>query len=282
MKICILISGEPRMYEQTYFSLKPLVEYLNADIFIHSWDSVTRPRTNDLQDDTPIVTDRIDSLESKLLNYYNPKDYQIQSKSKIKEFLSEKNIPHIPYDYERYMYSNYGSVGQWYSTQEANRLKQKYEQENNFKYDIQIKTRFDTIFCMQSEEEITKIKDIQLSKIKNKETDVYTPWFHIIDGEVLMEYSTLIGDNKSMDNIWGNIIQDIAFNDIFGHNNPHYSMTKHLQRNVINLKHWEEMNGMFRIVRSVECGKDLHKHWRRGDLKSIKKVIKDGNEKWGL
>ena len=279
MKACVLISGEPRVYKHTYFSIKPFIDYINADVFIHTWNNETTPRCNNINDKSKIYNHNQEELEKDLKEYYNPKLIQIQNKSALKEYLYKENIPHIPKDYDKYISSNYGSVGQWYSAQECNRLKQGYEKENNFKYDVQIKTRFDTLLTVWEESGYKKI----IHNIENTTkgvTDVFTPWFHIINGDIMIEYSTLIGNNQSMDKIWFNIVQDIGFTNTFGHANPHVSIMEHIRKNNITLKHWDDLNTILRIIRPSENIKFLKEYWYDKNLAKVLQVIHEGNNEW--
>tara|TARA_A100001201_G_scaffold118843_1_gene102389 strand:+ start:93 stop:938 length:846 start_codon:yes stop_codon:yes gene_type:complete len=279
MKTCILISGEPRVYNHTYFTIKPFIEYINADVFIHAWNDETTPRCNNIVERSKTLGHDQEKLKTNLQKCYNPKKIQIQSKNKLKDFLYKENIPHIPQDYDKYMNSNYGSVGQWYSAQECNRLKQEYEKENNFKYDIQIKTRFDTILTVWEDSQYNKINRI-MQNTTTGITDIYTPWFHLIDGQIFIEYSTLIGNNTAMDKVWFNIVQDVSWSNIFGHCNPHVSITEHIRKNKIMLKHWEDLNLLLRIIRPTPSTSLLKEYWDKKDISKILQIVHEGNTQW--
>ena len=93
-------------YEKNIFSVND-----DVDVFIHSWDT---------------------DYEDRLVEIYNPK------KSKFEKqiiFGGDDNIA----GWEK-------SASRWYGTQQVNKLKQEYEEENNFKYDVVMWTRFDMGF----------------------------------------------------------------------------------------------------------------------------------------
>lgn len=106
-KVAICISGLVRSGVRAHICFKNFFDYLNADVFYHTWDSDAEQL-------------------SQIKNLYNPIDY-----------LVEKPKPE----------GSMGSFGSMlYSIMMANELKKKHEIENNFRYDLVIKTRFDLAF----------------------------------------------------------------------------------------------------------------------------------------
>ena len=111
-------------------------------------------------------------------------------------------------------------------------------------------------------------------------TDIYTPWFHLIDGQIFIEYSTLIGNNTAMDKVWFNIVQDVSWSNIFGHCNPHVSITEHIRKNKIMLKHWEDLNLLLRIIRPTPSTSLLKEYWDKKDISKILQIVHEGNTQW--
>lgn len=106
-KIAICISGLARTAIPAHICFKNFFGHLTADVFYHSWD---------------IDTSTVDSINE----LYRPKKFLIQ--------------PQFPKE-------EMGSFGSMlYSMMMANELKKDYEIENNFRYSIVIKTRFDLVF----------------------------------------------------------------------------------------------------------------------------------------
>mgnify|MGYP000026361337 FL=1 len=93
-------------YDKNVFSVND-----NVDVFIHSW-----------------ATD----YEDRLVEIYNPK------KSKFEE--------QIVFGGHKDMAGWEKSASRWYGAQQSIKLKKQYEEENNFKYDVVMWTRFDMGF----------------------------------------------------------------------------------------------------------------------------------------
>jgi hypothetical protein len=124
MKVAVLLSGKFRNSYEEYKSIKKnLIDKYNADIFI-----------NYIYDNT------IDINPIELINLYNPKNIQFTQ------------LPNTVIDMVD-MVSNYSKADEsntlsifsmWYGIKKTNELKVNYELENNFKYDVVIRARFDT------------------------------------------------------------------------------------------------------------------------------------------
>jgi len=103
-----------------YKSFEKFFGDLNADVFFHTWNDPKK--------------------ESEVLDLYKPKKYSIQ--------------PAFPPPPQ----SNMGSFGNMlYSIMMANEMKKRYEIENDFRYDLVIKTRFDLVFPVQYKFPLNKI-----------------------------------------------------------------------------------------------------------------------------
>lgn len=112
-KVAICISGLTRTGIPAYPCFHQFFQHLNADVFFHTWQ------------DSPNKIDKIIQL-------YQPRDYIVQQ----------------PFDKDPHTRSD--GMGSWgnmlYSMMMANELKKSHEIDNNFRYDLVIKTRFDLIF----------------------------------------------------------------------------------------------------------------------------------------
>jgi hypothetical protein len=113
MRIAVCLSGQirPSTFKKSYESIyNSIIKHHNPDIFVHSW-------LDDAEDGKDLV-----------IQTYNPKKYIIDSYS-----------PNTPSE------TNYNFRSMFKSIYESNRLKIEYELENNFKYDIVIRCRFDIV-----------------------------------------------------------------------------------------------------------------------------------------
>ena len=135
MRIAICISGQPRYLEEGYYFINKYFNNYNVDFFIHTWwedsyiDNVfmfTNTKRDGLYDKNTI---------KKIYKYYNPKKIIVEPQ-KIFELSNEVNYGGL---HPLSVYSMF------YSMKCSNELKKTYEQENNFKYDLVIRSRFDIV-----------------------------------------------------------------------------------------------------------------------------------------
>ena len=131
---CLLISGLSRNIERSYDNiLKSIIEPNNPDIFIHTW--YNKP-----------IDPTLESLISKL---YNPKKIVIEELRQWKN--STMNMDRMmesyakPYNRDAFVNTIYSC---WYSTQQANLLKEQYRLENDIAYNYAIRARFDINYSM--------------------------------------------------------------------------------------------------------------------------------------
>jgi hypothetical protein len=126
MKIAVCISGQSRTWKVAkenilkYFDVGAEVDY-----FIHTWD------TNSYRESGETVQQKTD---------YKIDNSELQE---LNEFFKPKKFVVDAYDIDKYA-RNWNSL--FYSFMKSVWLKRKYELENDFKYDIVIKTRFDINF----------------------------------------------------------------------------------------------------------------------------------------
>lgn len=138
-RIALCLSGQLRFVNRAYTEvIYPFVlEGNGIDVFIHTWaiddDQDGRPYINGSGHIMGNPVDKNVMLD--ILNLYNPVKCLIQKQVEFEYGkYSERAMPGIRSDY---MYSMF------YSIYKANQLKIDYERENNFKYDIVIRSRFD-------------------------------------------------------------------------------------------------------------------------------------------
>ena len=133
-RIAVCFSGHIRNWEMAADNQKKFWEecFINnsedsvvVDYFFHTWDESTeRPTRNSNYIRRDLEKKEIENL----LNTYKPKKYIIDSK-KCDSFLHK--------DYQ---------LAIFYGFQQSMKIKREYEIENNFEYDIVVKSRFDLVF----------------------------------------------------------------------------------------------------------------------------------------
>jgi len=173
-KIAICFSGHTRNLNITYLNfVKNLINPLNADIFIHTWDTLGMQKNR--QDsvgigysDMPVTKEILD-----IINKLNPKEYMVENfLNKINNF----NIPNKIYMYGAPVNNNgiinstarpENIISQLYSIYKSFFILEEYQKKNNIKYDIVIKTRFD--FNIES-----KISKNNIETLLNNDNIIYT------------------------------------------------------------------------------------------------------------
>lgn len=122
MKIAVCFSGGTRNFKDTYpFFKKNFQDIYNPDIFIYGVEN----------------KDGADNNLAEILELYTP----IQAVINTEEFYKNDNflIPEINF-YTPTV------IPMMYNIMECNRLKKQYEIQNNFTYDIVVRTRLDSFF----------------------------------------------------------------------------------------------------------------------------------------
>jgi len=143
MRIALCISGQPKFYEKSYkYLLKNIISnFEHVDIFLHAWKGES------------------DNEQNNILKLYNPKKY-----------LFEKEKLHIlnyPFKQSKSFPNNVFSM--FYSIKKSNQLKEKYEKENNFKYDWVFRLRFDFAINKFFNEEVLRELNNNLIYLNNFE-----------------------------------------------------------------------------------------------------------------
>lgn len=141
IKFALLITGTVRNYKHNYSTwYKYFIELFNVDIFFHTYD-IYGYKLSPIGNPEPDMSRKININE--IITLIRPKKYKIDNlEEKLIEF--KKDIP-TQFINKGLAYPEY-IKSQLYSIYSANKLKHEYEKENNFKYDIVMKIRFDTMF----------------------------------------------------------------------------------------------------------------------------------------
>jgi hypothetical protein len=199
MRVAVCISGQSRTWKVAYKSILSFFDMgANVDFFIHTWD------TNSYRD---IDIPRWECVDYKIED--NDEEYNIKKAFNPVYMIYEK------YDSEKFK-TNWSSM--FYSFMKSVFLKTKYELENDFEYDIVIKTRFDINFPQKGvnslNEPINKFFIHKVEPLTAYTTSPITRFqseFYYLNFDDVFFYS----DSKTMDLIsniyrWYVKIQDIG------------------------------------------------------------------------
>lgn len=115
---------------ETYF--KHIINKNNCDVFMHCWDT---------------------RLEKQLVNLYHPVSHKFEPQIRFKTKST----------YHRDMKDEFIIQSKWYSVREVIKLKQEYEQKNNFIYDWVMLCRYDLVFLTNFDFSILNNKYFYLS-----------------------------------------------------------------------------------------------------------------------
>ena len=148
MKVAVLLYGQPRFLNLTYKKIKEEYNIPGVDVkfFIHFWEEISFYPLCDRHNNY-IVDNNI----SEYINYINPEKFkiqrfddldnltlQLQNTLSFLQFKTVSNRSIKPKD--RYKFGQHLSLHKTYNLMEL------YEEENNTKFDIVIKTRTDFVY----------------------------------------------------------------------------------------------------------------------------------------
>jgi len=165
MKIAICFSGQLRTWKKCYDSWFKFIEKIKqiyntdeVDIFCHAWNFNTLPNelvhganvngfSNVVGNWHTIKGEIIgEDVISDFLNTLKPKAYLFEneekSKSRKDEIVNRSKLEESMYGITNFSWAS----SQFYSIMRSAHLKKKYEFENNFRYDICIRMRYDLFF----------------------------------------------------------------------------------------------------------------------------------------
>jgi len=198
-RVAVILYGEARFIEETASSIKEEFDFDGCitDYFYHSWTHIGYGFKQ------PSVTRRRREIKEKYNRLYQPKGGFVSSSDELRDeissFESFKNF--LRKDINKGLKNhctigriglrsnidihNY-SIGQFYSLGQAIKAKQKYEKENNFKYDLVIRSRTDRFYknksLYSSEEEYQEskrdyyIKTLNDFQRKENEKVIFSEW----------------------------------------------------------------------------------------------------------
>ena len=246
MNVAICICGEPRMKEYGAASLKKfredikqyqgfygLVGDVKLDVFYHIWDHVTKRQRNHKSQDPFVeyVTKKeLDDLFLPTVGHMADKNEMDDEIDYIWDYVCSLNEPNPRYDTKEILknqiyYSNTPGYSQLHSLCKNQLMRIEYEEKNNIKYDLIIKTRTDVEFKCQPD--FTHIKKI--TKDPNFQEQIFLPkievWSIRRNPLIIPEFSLFFGNSKTLNkNIWENYPQKIVSDLYTYHGGKHLSV----------------------------------------------------------
>ena len=171
MKVALCISGQPRLVKTGFLCHKKFIlDRYNTDVFIHTWYDENQNKVVECGGEYEINENIIKEVNE----LYNPKNILIENqRTDLKEIIHNHPGPPI-----------FPQVSMFYSMMISNDLKKQHELENNFKYDVVIRSRFDSGL----------LKNIDLTIVdENKIIGI-----DAIDSELLCDW-LFYGNSETMD-----------------------------------------------------------------------------------
>jgi len=161
-RIAVCLFGEPRSVGTTSSYIKSFFECddIEVDYFCHSWikntcrwylgkDSIYNIELNSEEQKEEDIYGNINKVTEYLKETYNPKKILVEDYVPfIRKYSKEKSKEYgVPYA-ERWLKKPDEQIpdgtGQFFSTEKSINLKREYEIENNFRYDVVYRLRYDT------------------------------------------------------------------------------------------------------------------------------------------
>ena len=141
-RIAVCISGQSRTWEYCkdnilhfYDITEHAQDHVEVDYFLHTWDIKSyRDHVSGIEYNN--FRDEPFNDGNRLIEAFNPKVAEVESYS---DFVAKRNLqyPNSPFTAWESMY---------HSIKKSINFKRQYELDNNFEYDLVIKTRFDCIY----------------------------------------------------------------------------------------------------------------------------------------
>lgn len=148
MKIALCFSGQPRSLEEGYIYHEKNLLALNhnLDVFIHTWyDPSLVGQAFEYSTQEVNVKSYQEESVSRIFKLYKPVSIKIE---KPKNFIAEQGYKKSSEGWdsttkEAKAVRTNNIFSQFYSIYQANRLKKEHEVEQNFVYDVCVRSRFD-------------------------------------------------------------------------------------------------------------------------------------------
>ena len=255
MRVAVCISGELRTYKENYESLKKnILDPYDADVFLSSWNTTSAQDKYNNKITLPIS-------KRELLDLYKPKGIKLYDFDES-IFYEYKGVK-IPDELIKVKPKSFrANIPQFFLMKDCNELKRKYELENNFVYDVVVRTRADLlIFCQ------IKLEKLDLNKINLKHIikDTYYSDQFAISSSILIDSYTSVFNYLNI--YWMDPLQDGQFKNIL---NGETLMRHHILHNELPHKRlWIK----FPIIRFNESNLSKFKKIYLENFKNMIKII---------
>jgi hypothetical protein len=155
MRVAICLSGQPRNSELCHPFIMDNIVNCNKehdfDFFIHTWEG---------SDGSSSWESSIDGNKSNIIDLYKPKLFEIEQQKEFSDYIG--GYPSILGEFNQIKRVK----SMFYSILKCNKLKSKFESDNNFKYDCVIRLRFD----FQIETPLILDMDLNMLSVKNEKS----------------------------------------------------------------------------------------------------------------
>jgi len=178
MRIAVMMSGLPRYIDRNKKLMEGFYGDHEVDYFVHAWFDPEKENEDASWHSYKTKIDK--AIPEKINKYYAPK----------KQLLERQRDFYVPREYHfntGWPQPNFVAYSHFYSLKRVNELRKQYERENNIKYDMVVKHRFDVYIACE---------------IKWEEYDLN---------------SVYLPDNC---NVWTELYDDVQFNDMFAFSKP--------------------------------------------------------------
>ena len=239
MNIAICICGEPRMKEVGAASLRKFRKAVSGydvrvDVFYHIWDHVTKRQRNHKSQDPfveYITAEEIEELYPSTVGHLGDKSEMDEEIDYIWEYVCNLNEPNPRYDTKEILknqiyYSNTPGYSQLHSLCKNQLMRIEYEEKNNIKYDLIIKTRTDVEFkCHPT---FAHIKEV--AERPQFQEQIFLPNMEVWSVKhktlIIPEFSLFFGNSKTLNKgIWENYPQKLIPDLYYYRGGPHLSVT---------------------------------------------------------
>jgi len=199
MKIALCFSGQPRFVNECApFIINNVIANNDVDVFAHLWfDDIIQTQPYKYGGDGNWVNQRIDNKAiDNFKNIYKPKNLIVEESKIFKDtdLLSTIDISIKKYwpgslnnskepNYEERVINN--CLSYFYSLNEVCKIKKLYEYQNNFKYDVVIKCRTDSIIKTKLNYFNYDMSFLNYSSINNQPDGMVCDWFNFSSSQIM-------------------------------------------------------------------------------------------------
>lgn len=190
-RIALCISGQPRAFAEAFPYIKKNIIDCNekVDVFLHCWydESQTGQRYTNTSDTVHEEGVNVISpdIPEKLRRLYQPIDMLVEAQENFSDHVKPEYLA------ARDKTNPFATFSMWTSIQRCNALKQKYERENGFVYDVVIKCRYD----LKLESSVTIHPDhgeLHTAGVRKFETDTYVADILFVSTSLTMDKVALL------------------------------------------------------------------------------------------